>query len=153
MLQNQLTAAGINVVTEMVSLEGAKQRLREALEILMGGDESALESFEKWSSFVENHPEQRAAAAAAAMAWERSNAQPNAAAVQEMRRVVPLDVASVSKKELIGRGVHPKLARRLFEKKVLWFVRMDPKLIAKLHVADLNVKVECSFLLCKSTAL
>lgn len=141
MLQNQLKAAGHNVVTELETLDTAMEKLKAAAKKLMGGDEASLVEYEKWSSFVENHPAQKAAAAAAAEAWERENEGPNAAAVREMRRVVPLEIASLSQAELVNeRGMPPKLARRLFENKVLWFVRTDPKLIAKLHIAELNGK-------------
>ena len=55
-----------------------------------------------------------------------------------MRGFIPPDIMNLSKRELIEKGVPKEIAARVFSKKVLWFVRKDPRDIAKTHQADLN---------------
>jgi hypothetical protein len=49
-----------------------------------------------------------------------------------------LSGARRSQAALESAGMPHALAKRLWEKRVLWFVRMQPKAIAKLHFADLS---------------
>jgi hypothetical protein len=54
--------------------------------------------------------------------------------------MVPPDVAKGSMAILEARGLPKAVARRVWEKKALWLVRIPPGVIAKTHVADLRSK-------------
>lgn len=54
--------------------------------------------------------------------------------------VVPPDILRTTRRHLEAAGMPEALLKRLWDKRVLWFVRMQPTSIAKLHMADLATK-------------
>ncbi len=85
-------------------------------------------------------PEFKAEQKEAAARWEAEQAPKNEAALRFIRGMVPPDVAKGSMAILEARGLPKAVARRVWEKKALWLVRIPPGVIAKTHVADLRSK-------------
>lgn len=73
--------------------------------------------FRPRSSFVENHPEQRAAKEREAQQWEAAAVDANQRALIKMRSIIPLDITEISKQEMIRRGVPQQLAKRIYDHK------------------------------------
>jgi hypothetical protein len=69
--------------------------------------------------------------------------------------IVPPDIVRTTRQHLEAAGMPEGLVKRLWDKRVLWFVRMQPTAIAKLHMADLATKYisnPCSVLLLQGGA-
>jgi len=140
MLKNQIEGAGLKPVEEVTTLEEAEEKLQSALAKLLKGDESATEDCEKWGVIVESHPETKIKKENEAREWLKQNQRPNEEALRLMRSFIPPDIRSCSKAQLEARGVPEKIAKRVFDKKALWFCRMDPAFISKMHAAVLCSK-------------
>jgi len=183
MLVRQLSDAGLVPITEVVSLEQAEASLKVAFERLMNGEESSVDNggsaggeatlimftaqaaFDKWDTFIRNHPDHIEKTKKAALEWCDEQAEPNNAARLEMRSFVPADIwqsdltrlkssyaalAAASPPSSSAPGANTKalsssqfeeIAKRVWQRKVLWFVRADPSLIStKIHAVDLHNK-------------
>ena len=141
MLTNQLKAHGDAPVEEVLTLAQAKERLMAALALLMEGDESAQEEFDRFDKFINNHPESIAAKALEEKDWIERNAAPNAASLSLLRSFVPPDVFSTNLSRLKAE-LPEKIAERVFSRKILWLVRADPSMIVKVHIAELKTKFQ-----------
>jgi hypothetical protein len=81
--------------------------------------------------------------------WSRKERPKFAEALTKLRGVVPPDILRTTRRHLEAAGMPEPLLKRLWDKRVLWFVRMQPTAIAKLHMADLATKyVPCPFASC-----
>lgn len=98
----------------------AKERLREAIDALMAGDDSAEmeQTLAKWDKYVTNHPDHIKEQEEEEQSWERENAARNAEALRLMRTFVPPDIFHAGLEGLRGRGLPPALAKRVFARKV-----------------------------------
>ena len=73
--------------------------------------------------------------------WEEDNRQANADALRRMRGLVPPNVRTVTMKDLTEKFNVPKaLAKRIWDKKILWLLRTHPEETRKVHIADLTSK-------------
>ncbi|CAN0275433.1 unnamed protein product, partial [Ectocarpus sp. 12 AP-2014] len=141
-LRRQLTALGEQPIEEVVTLEVAKERLREAIDALMAGDASAeVElALEKWDKYVTNHPDHIKEQAAEEQAWEAANEPKNNEALHLMKTFVPPDIFHAGLDGLRGGGLTPALAKRIFDRKVLWLIRAPSGMVPKTHVVELKSK-------------
>ena len=72
-----------------------------------------------------------------------THAERNASALDEMKRFLPPNIWTTSYqvfKEVAAHVMPEKLVQHLWANKVLWWTRLDPTLIAKIHIADLRSK-------------
>ena len=135
-LQLQLKAAGQESV-EYMTLDEAKAKMQAAVERLMQGDLKAEKELEKLDKAMKLHPDYIKEEEEKAARWEAEQQPKWQEALKNMRGFIPPDIMNLSKRELIEKGVPKEIAARVFSKKVLWFVRKDPRDIAKTHQADL----------------
>ncbi|CAM9485458.1 unnamed protein product, partial [Discosporangium mesarthrocarpum] len=142
MLRNQLSALGEQPIEEVVSLEEAKLHLREAINALMGGDESreVEHALSKWDRYVSNHPDHIHEEAERARQWEEDNKANNRAALRVMRSFIPPDIFQTGLETLKSKGLPPALAKRVFDRKVLWLLRAPDSLVSKTHLVELQSK-------------
>jgi hypothetical protein len=122
------------------SLESAQEGLRACAEKLMEGDESAQGEFDLWDRRISTHPDHLAEEARKMAEWENLERPHFAAALEQLRALIPATILRSSRAALESSGMPAKLSQRLWEKRVLWFVRMQPAAIAKVHFADLSTK-------------
>mmetsp|Transcript_19914 Transcript_19914/g.32770 ORF Transcript_19914/g.32770 Transcript_19914/m.32770 type:complete len:581 (-) Transcript_19914:48-1790(-) len=141
-LQSQLEKIRVDEgdAGEKWTLEQVQEKLQQACERLMNGDESAQEEFDKWDRVLNEHPEKLALDAKAEAEWDEKQTPLNAAALDICHQFLPPDIREISKDVLIERGVSSIIAERIFKKKGLWLTRMDSTFISKMHIADLNTK-------------
>lgn len=101
-------------------LQEAKKRLREAIDALMAGDESAEaeQAMEKWDKYVTNHPDHIKEQAAEEQAWEAENEPKNNQALHLMKTFVPPNIFHAGLDGLREGGLPPALAKRIFDRKV-----------------------------------
>ena len=59
-------------------------------------------------------------------------------ALYELRSVIPEGITRSSKAQLLEQGVSTHLLERLWNKRILWLVRMEPGLILNIHAAELE---------------
>ena len=141
LLQSQLRAAGIDNSDWDGTLEAAQEGLREAMERLMAGDAAAEPAYEKWARRVSTHPTHLAAEKRRLAEWDAKERPKRAAALAFLRRIVPADIERTTRSSLQQReGMTEPLLLRLWEKRVLWFVRMHTQAVAKIHKSDLKSK-------------
>ena len=141
MLKQQLKDAHIEPILEVVPLVTAKERLQHAISLMISGDPQAEIEFNRWDTYIRTHPEHIAEEKQKLESWTKANDENCVDALRVMKSFVPPDISQISKEELIFRGCSPALARRLFDKKILWWCRLeDTSIIAKIHAADLNFK-------------
>ena len=123
------------------TLSSAQEMMRLIAKKLIAGDESYQGEFDKWERRVSMHPDTIAAKEAEAAEWRRVNMPLCAKALIDMRRFVPADIAKTTQVELVQvRAMPPSIVRRIFAKRSIWLVRMDPTNIARLHHTDLTVQ-------------
>lgn len=120
------------------ALSSAEERLRAAATRLQNGDAAAQAEFDHWDKIIQKHPEQIAKLEAERIAWESANKELCKQALSELREIVPTDIFSVKKRTLEERGLPRILVQRLFSKKALTMVHMEPARIRKLHITDLR---------------
>ena len=121
-------------------LASAHTALRAAAERLMAGDESAQKEFDLWDKRISTHPDHLAEEARKLAEWEARERPFFKAALENLRQLIPATILRSTRASLEDSGMPAALSKRLWEKRVLWFVRMQPKAIAKLHFADLSTK-------------
>lgn len=87
---------------------------------LMSGDDSAEmeQTFNKWDTYVTNHPDHIEGQLEEERKWERDNATQNAEALRTMRTFVPPDIFHADLEGMRTRGIPPILAKRVFDRKV-----------------------------------
>ena len=61
-------------------------------------------------------------------------------AIRFVRGIIPPDIFKISKAKLAELGVPKELCQRIFNKRILWLVRMSPESISKIHAAELQVR-------------
>ena len=122
------------------TLESAHKALREYAERLMEGDESVQNEFDRWDQRISTHPDHLAAEAKKLAEWEARERPKFAEALTKLRLLVPPHILRCTRGALEDAGMPGDLTKRLWEKRCLWFVRMQPKVIAKMHMADLATK-------------
>ncbi|CAM9330455.1 unnamed protein product, partial [Scytosiphon promiscuus] len=124
------------------TLKEAKKRLREAIDALMSGDASVEmeHALEKWDKYVTNHPDHIKEQAAEEQAWETENAQENNEALRLMKTFVPPNIFHAGLDGLRGGGLPPALAKRIFDRKVLWLIRAPQGMVSRTHVVELKSK-------------
>jgi predicted lipoprotein len=108
----------------------------------MEGDESVLAEYEQWEKRMATHPEYLAERAADVAAFFATHKAANAAALDTTRRFLPPNIWTTNHASFAQAAffLPDKLVKHLWENKVLWWTRLDPKEIAKIHVADLRSK-------------
>jgi tetratricopeptide (TPR) repeat protein len=139
LLRSQLLGLGVRPIEEVVSYDRAEARLKEALQRLLEGNEDAAADFERWDEYVRNHPEYKRRELEKIALWQSENSPLNAAALYNAKSYVPVDIYTCTKDHVFSSLPKP-LARRVWNEKSLWLLRMSPALIAKLHIADLQSK-------------
>lgn len=100
----------------------------------------AEKDIEKWDAAIKMNPEYVKEQEEKAKLWQQENKPLNEAALRAMRGLVPEDIKECSLVELQTRGLPKSFAKRLWDKKALWLLRMHPDDIKKLHQADLRGK-------------
>jgi hypothetical protein len=140
LLERQLQAQGVQPVAEYMELDEARAKLTEAVQRLMAGDMKAEADLERLDQLIKIHPDYIKEEEEKQKAWEAKEGPKCDEARNAIRGVVPVDVFSLTQTQLVEKEVPQEIARRIFTKRVLWFVRMDPEDISKLHAADLNTK-------------
>ena len=102
----------------------------------------AENQLEKWSVLLDTHPEQVAMRRAEEKAWEEQQKDKNQRALDELRAIIPAIVrigaaGKITKRELHERGpaMSRELLERVWKKRVLWFVWMEPAAIAKVSLS------------------
>ncbi|CAM9108270.1 unnamed protein product, partial [Pylaiella littoralis] len=141
-LKRQLEALGEQPMEEVVTLEEAKKRLREAIDALMAGNASTKmeQALEKWDKYVTNHPDHLKELAAEEQAWVMENEPKNNEALHLMKTFVPPNIFHAGLDGLRGGGLPPALAKRIFDRKVLWLIRAPDGVVSKTHVVELKSK-------------
>lgn len=144
MLKSQLQSSGVKPIEDTVALDEAKDLLKAALRRLFDGDDKAQDDFDKWDTYIRFHPEHIKQENNWKAEWLERNHSKNCAAADELRGVIPSDIYSSSLEGLIAKGLDTKIAKRVWENKVLWWCRSTPDRIAKTHEADLKIKYSIS---------
>lgn len=139
MLKRQLKTLGAAPV-EVVDLDEAEQKMRDAVKRLIEGDASAETEIERWDNCIRMNPDYIKREEMKAQDWERDNKDRNRAALRHMRNLVPPNVNSCSVDDMVSRGLPPAAAKRIRENKAIWLVRFSPEHIKKLHIAELTSK-------------
>eukprot|EP01052_Picozoa_sp_SAG31_P059408 SAG31_NODE_18713_length_625_cov_1.461977_1_plen_70_part_10 len=57
----------------------------------------------------------------------------NERALEEMRAIIPPDIANTTKQSLLSRGMPRSVVDRLWQTRVLWLLRMERDMIVKVH--------------------
>jgi hypothetical protein len=100
----------------------------------------AEKEIEKWDTAIKMNPEYMKEQEEKTNVWELENKPLNLQAMRAMRGLIPPDIKECSLVELQERGLPKSLAKRLWDKKALWLLRMHIDDIKKLHQADLRGK-------------
>jgi hypothetical protein len=72
--------------------------------------------------------------------WEKAQKKPCLNAVNYIRGVIPPEIFTITKEAAEELGVPDEICQRIFNKRILWLVRMDVEDISKIHAAELNEK-------------
>jgi hypothetical protein len=132
--------APVQPVAEYMELVSLRKHLTEAVQRVVAGDTKAENEVERLHQLIQIHPDHVKEEEEKQKTWEANEGPKCDEARNAIRGVVPVDVFSLTQTQLEDKNVPQEIARRIFTKQVLWFVRMDPEDIAKLHAADLNTK-------------
>lgn len=139
MLKYQLKTLGAAPV-EVVELDEAEQRMRDAVRRLIEGDMGAETEIERWDNCIRMNPDYIKREEDKALEWERSHRDRNRAALRHMRCLVPPDVSHCSIDDMISKGLPAVTAKRIRENKAIWLIRYSTEHIKKLHIAELSSK-------------
>jgi len=139
LLKKQLAALGADPI-ELVSLEEARKRMTEAVAKLMQGDEKAEKDVEKWDKAIRLNPDYVKEMEEKAKKWAEDNKGVCTEALKTTRGLVPLDVRRTTAKKMQEKGLPAAVAKRVYEKKILWTVRFPLKELKKIHIVDLRNK-------------
>ena len=139
-LKSQLLNAGIQPITEIISYDVAKDKLKAALIKAYDDDSNdTMKELERWDNFVKNHPKYTEEKKEEARQWKEAQAPLNLKALQTQRKIIPSDIFDgVSIQSLIDKNIRKDLAIRLIRNRCLWLVHMDMSQILQIHVADLR---------------
>ncbi len=125
---------------EFVSLKTAKERMHEAVQKLMAGDDSAEKDIDKWDQTIRMHPDYAKEQEEQRIKWEKENEMTNKEALRRLRTFVPPDIVSSSVAKMTSEGVPRIVAQRIWKFKVLQWARWHPDDVKKVHIADLQAK-------------
>ncbi len=135
-----LSSNRVSKALEFVSLKTAKERMHEAVQKLMAGDDSAEKDIDKWDQTIRMHPDYAKEQEEKRIKWEKENAMANQEALRRLRTFVPPDIFSSSVAKMTSEGVPRIVAQRIWKVKVLQWARWHPDDVKKVHIADLQAK-------------
>lgn len=138
LLKRQLAAAGQQPV-EFVELSVARQKMQDAVQRLMTGDETAEKEIERWDAAIRMNPDYQKEQEEKAKKWEEDQRPKNMECLRKMRTLIPPDIAQSNLESLTER-MPKSLATRLWTKKALWLIRMHVEDVKRIHIADLRSK-------------
>lgn len=139
LLKKQLQESGQQPV-EFVELHVARERMQQAVQKLMGGDEAAEKDIERWDKAIRMNPEYQKEMEEKAKQWEIDQKPINYQCLLKMRSLIPPNVASTSMTQMIEDGLPKTIANRVWTKKCLWIINTHPEDTKKVHIADLQTK-------------
>jgi len=139
LLKKQLQESGQQPV-EFVELSVARERMQQAVQRLMGGEEAAEKEIERWDKAIRMNPEYQKEMEEKAKQWEIDQAPKNRECLLKMRGLIPPDVTSTTKSKMAEEGVPKSIATRIWTKKCLWVINTHPEDTKKVHIADLQTK-------------
>ncbi|CAN0093342.1 unnamed protein product, partial [Phaeothamnion confervicola] len=139
LLKKQLEDSGQQAL-EFVSLDVARERMQQAVQKLMSGDESAEKDVDKWDKTIRMHPDYAKEQEEKSKLWEEANRPKNEAALRQLRCLIPPDVRTSGINKMVQEGVPRTVAQRIWKVKVLQWVRWHPEDLVKIHIADLQTK-------------
>lgn len=121
-LKQQMQAAGIQPAGREIPLDEAEAKLKAALQRLMQGDADleVQNEFERWDRLVSSHPDHIRKLQEQDEAWDREESAENQKALQELRKTVPVGVASMTTEEILRVCGDDALAKRIKKKRALW---------------------------------
>ena len=125
------------------SLDTAHEGMRVTMARLQDGDDrpEVIAEYEKWEKRVSTHPDHIVAEKRKMEEWERKEQPKRSAALAFIRRLLPPAVTQTTRAALGQQEwMTEPLLKRLWEKRVLWFVHMNERDVAKIHYADLKTK-------------
>jgi len=126
------------------TLEDAELKMKELVPALCSEDEKvareAQAKFDQYDKVIRNHADYKAREEQKWVTWEEENAPKNKRALDEMKRIVPHEIASGISVEFLTGQCHltPEVAGRIMKTKILQFLYTDVDVIAKTHIADLS---------------
>lgn len=139
LLKRQLQESGQQPV-EFVELSVARERMQQAVQRLMGGEEAAEKDIERWDKAIRMNPEYQKEMEEKAKQWEIDQKPINHQCLLKMRSLIPPNVGSTSVSQMMADGVPKSIANRIWTKKSLWIINTHPDDTKKVHIADLNTK-------------
>eukprot|EP00924_Labyrinthula_sp_SR-Ha-C_P012790 maker-scaffold_93-snap-gene-0.32-mRNA-1 protein AED:0.25 eAED:0.25 QI:194/1/0.5/1/1/1/2/0/1099 len=128
------------------TLEDAEEKMRALIPKMMNGTEKEMQEaqteFDQWDNIIRNHADFHKREEEKWRSWEEGNKEPNLAALEAMRQMVPPTYKN--EKDIIEQtGVKPKVASRFKKNQIFKFFYMDKDKIARVHEADLLNKYAC----------
>jgi len=127
-----------------VDFEIVKENVRRLSSALMSGDAPAetVAEYDKWETIMAAHPEYLAERRADLDDFLAKHEDRNLTALDTIRRFVPHDIWEISFQTFSAsaENMPEKLIKHIWDNKILWWVRLQSKCIAKVHIADLRSK-------------
>ena len=123
---------------EEETLESLEKRFKEAAGALMGGDESQETLVDRLDEAIKAHPEFAARRLRERRAFDDNERSANLAAYKEQIKFVPAKIACMSFEELVDFCGGADIAKRVFQKRCLWLLRLEPERLEKIHPVDLR---------------
>jgi hypothetical protein len=139
LLKRQLQESGQQPV-EFVELSVARDRMQQAVQRLMGGEEAAEKDIERWDKAIRMNPEYQKEMEEKAKQWEIDQQPINHQCLMKMRSLIPPNVSSTTLAQMLADGLPKTIANRIWTKKSLWIINTHPDDTKKVHIADLNTK-------------
>lgn len=139
LLKRQLQESGQQPV-EFVELSVARERMQQAVQRLMGGEEAAEKDIERWDKAIRMNPEYQKEMEEKAKQWEIDQKPINHQCLLKMRSLIPPNVSATSMSQMMADGLPKSIANRIWTKKSLWIINTHPDDTKKVHIADLNTK-------------
>jgi hypothetical protein len=139
LLKRQLQESGQQPV-EFVELSVARDRMQQAVQRLMGGEEAAEKDIERWDKAIRMNPEYQKEMEEKAKQWEIDQQPINHQCLMKMRSLIPPNVSSTTLAQMLADGLPKTIANRIWTKKSLWIINTHPDDTRKVHIADLNTK-------------
>jgi len=100
----------------------------------MYSDEPSHE-YEKWNTYVRQHPEKIMMEAKIKDDWIRENEALNLCALKRIRSIVPPSIYSRYSLNLLLKELPGEVARRVWDNKILWLTRTPKSYISRLHAS------------------
>ena len=121
-------------------LETAEEQLSEATARALAGDPNAIFDADRWHRLVDTHPEHIKRQAEMLESWHAANGDALQNAVEQVCSIIPEDIKSVTRGDLLDRGLTETVMKRVWNERSLWLVRFDPEEISRIHIAELRHK-------------